>query len=94
MSTKVDTKSIVYLKEHTEELVLQVNETKEPIFITQNKESKAVILDIESYNKLLDSADLNKMIAHKSEDIKLINQSDEFLEQSSFFKEFKELTSK
>jgi len=86
--------SIEDFKNNCDDLLNKVNESKEPIYITDNEKSKAVIIDLESYEKLLDTADLNKMLAHKSKDIQPINQSDDFVEQSSFFKEFKELTSK
>lgn len=94
MKNREDVKPISYLKEHAAELISQVYETGEPIFISENEDTKAVILDIESYDKLLEAANLNKMISFKSNVEIEEKQSDEFIEQSQFFKEFKELTSK
>lgn len=90
MTDKKDIKSISYLNEHTEDLISQLIETREPLFLALNSDTKAVLLDIDSYEKLLEAANLNKMISFKSDEEKQNNQSDEFIEQSQFFKEFKD----
>jgi prevent-host-death family protein len=63
-------KPISYVKAHTTEVVKIVGETKSPIIITQNGEAKAVILDIESYQKTLNAINLAKLLSFSETDLK------------------------
>jgi prevent-host-death family protein len=63
-------KPISYVKAHTTEVVKTVGETKSPIIITQNGEAKAVILDIESYQKTLNAINLAKLLSFSEMDLK------------------------
>jgi prevent-host-death family protein len=63
-------KPISYVKAHTTEIVKNVVETKTPIVITQNGEAKAVIIDIESYQKTLNAINLAKLLSFSERDLK------------------------
>jgi prevent-host-death family protein len=61
-----DLKSISYVKAHITEVVDYVEDSRSPVVITQNGEAKAVIVDIESYEKTLHAINLSKLL-HLSE---------------------------
>ncbi len=65
-----DIKPISYIKSHTAEMIRQVGDNKNPIVITQNGEAKAVIIDIDSYQNLINSINLMKIISIGDRDIK------------------------
>jgi prevent-host-death family protein len=65
-----DLKPISYVKAHTTEIVNYVGEAKVPVVITQNGEAKAVILDIESYQKTINAVNLAKLLSFGEKDIK------------------------
>jgi len=82
MKAKRDIKPISYVKAHTAEIVSQVNKTRKPMYITQNGEAKAVIMDTESFELIRDSSTLLKLLFFGESDIK----SGRFTEQDDFFK--------
>ncbi|MDR1047723.1 MAG: type II toxin-antitoxin system Phd/YefM family antitoxin [Treponema sp.] len=63
-------KPISYVKAHTTEVVKNVGETRSPIVITQNGEAKAVLIDIESYQKTLNAINLAKLLSFSEMDLK------------------------
>jgi len=65
-----DIRPISYIKAHTAEMVKQVEEKRNPIVITQNGEAKAVLLDVESYQNLIDAVTLMKVISIGEKDFK------------------------
>jgi len=65
-----DLKPISYVKAHTTEIVKYVEDSKTPIVITQNGEAKAVIIDIESYQKTINAITLAKLLSFGEKDIK------------------------
>jgi prevent-host-death family protein len=65
-----DLKPISYVKAHTTEVVKYVEDSKAPVVITQNGEAKAVIIDIESYQKTLNAINLAKLLSFGEKDIK------------------------
>jgi len=65
-----DLKPISYVKAHTTEIVKYVGDSKTPVVITQNGEAKAVIIDIESYQKTLNAITLAKLLSFGEKDIK------------------------
>jgi len=65
-----DIKPISYFKSHTAEMIRQVGDNKNPIVITQNGEAKAVIIDIDSYQNLINAVNLMKIISIGDRDIK------------------------
>jgi prevent-host-death family protein len=65
-----DIKPISYVKAHTAEMIKQVDVCKKPVIITQNGEAKAVLLDVDSYQKLMDSINLMRLISIGENDYK------------------------
>jgi prevent-host-death family protein len=65
-----DLKPISYVKAHTTEIVKYVGDSKNPVVITQNGEAKAVIIDIESYQKTINAINLAKLLSFGEKDIK------------------------
>jgi prevent-host-death family protein len=64
-----DIKPISYVKSHTAEILKQVENSKNPVVITQNGEAKAVLVDVESYQNIIDSINLLKIISIGEDDI-------------------------
>ena len=46
-------KPISYVKAHAAELLDRISEEREPIVITQNGEARAVLVDVRSYEELI-----------------------------------------
>lgn len=65
-----DIRPISYIKSHTAEMIRQVGDKKNPIIVTQNGEAKAVILDVDSYQNLINAINLMKIISIGDRDIK------------------------
>jgi prevent-host-death family protein len=57
-----DLKPISYVKAHITEVVDYVGDSKSPVVITQNGEAKAVLMDIESYEKTIHAINLSKLL--------------------------------
>lgn len=64
-----DIRPISYIKAHSAEILKQVEDKKNPIVITQNGEAKAVLMDINSYQNIIDSINLMKIISIGENDI-------------------------
>jgi prevent-host-death family protein len=52
MNIKEDIRPISYIKANAAEILEQVNESRRPVYVTQNGEARAVLLDTESYEKM------------------------------------------
>jgi prevent-host-death family protein len=65
-----DVKPITYMKTHSAELVAAVNEKRSPVVITQNGEPRAVVVDIETYERTQDALMLLKLIAQSEDDLR------------------------
>ena len=63
-------KPISYVKAHTTEIIKYVENSKSPVVITQNGEAKAVIIDINSYQKTINAINLAKLLSFGEKDIK------------------------
>jgi len=61
LSTQI--KPISYLKAHAAEIVRNMSQQREPLFITQNGEAKVVLQDIESYEQSQETMALLKILA-------------------------------
>jgi prevent-host-death family protein len=70
INLKEDIKPISYIKTNAAEMMKYVNEHKNPIVITQNGEAKAVLVDIETYQKTQDAFALLNIIRLGENDIK------------------------
>jgi len=65
-----DVKPITYMKTHSAELVADVNKRRSPVVITQYGEPRAVVVDIETYERTQDALMLLKLIAQSEEDLR------------------------
>jgi len=65
-----DIKPISYVRAHVTEIVKYVEDSRAPVVITQNGEAKAVIMDIESYQKTINAITLAKLLSFGEKDIK------------------------
>ena len=82
MKLAEDIKPITYVKRHSAELIKEVNTNKRPIVITQKGAARAVLLDIDSYEKQKNTLFMLKLVAQGEHDIKKGN----LIEQEEFFK--------
>ncbi|ADK82555.1 type II toxin-antitoxin system Phd/YefM family antitoxin [Sediminispirochaeta smaragdinae] len=81
MNLKEDIKPISYIKTNAADMLKRVNDTHNPIVITQNGEAKAVLLDTESYQDMRNSLGILKILADgekAAEDGKVYSQKDVF----------------
>jgi len=63
-------KPISYVKAHAAELLDRITEEREPIIITKNGEARAVLVDVVSYEKMMDETQvLLKILAHADKEI-------------------------
>jgi prevent-host-death family protein len=85
-----DIKPITYLKSRAADLLKQINETHQPVVITQNGEPKAVLQDPESFQNMRNAIGILKLISQGEEDIKSGEskaQEDVFTEIENLLKE-------
>ncbi len=69
MVNKKNVHPISYVKAHTAQMLKLVNESHAPVYVTQNGEAKAVILDTESYQNMQDALLLLKLVATGEKEI-------------------------
>ena len=81
MDIKKDIRPISYIKANAAEILEQVNVTHRPVYVTQNGEAKAVLLDTESYEKMKKALGIFKLLAQGESDI----VAGKVLSQESFF---------
>ena len=90
MDSKRDIRPISYVKAHAPEVLHQVQETKRPLYNTQNGEAKAVLLDTESYEKMKKAIGLLKLLTQGERDIaegRTQSQEEFFAEMEEYVKE-------
>lgn len=63
MSLSDRIKPISYLKAHAAEIMRSIGNQPEPLIITQNGEAKAVVQDIDSYERMQESLALLRILA-------------------------------
>jgi prevent-host-death family protein len=81
MKIKEDIRPISYIKAHAADMLVQVNKTRRPVFVTQNGEAKAVLIDSESYETMKSALGLLKVLSQGENDIKngrIIDQEEMF----------------
>lgn len=81
MNYKETIKPISYIKTNAADMLKQVNETRNPIIITQNGEAKAILIDTESYQEMQNSLSILKLISQsekEKEEGKLISHEEVF----------------
>ena len=81
MVIKEDIRPISYIKANAAEILEQVNETRRPVYVTQNGEARAVLIDTESYENMKKAIGLLKLLTQGESDIvegKILSQEDFF----------------
>lgn len=73
MDLKSNIRPISYIKTNAADMLKQVNDTRNPIIITQNGEAKAVLIDTDSYQEMINSLGLLKLFAQGEKDIEAGN---------------------
>jgi prevent-host-death family protein len=73
MNLKSNIRPISYVKTNAADMLKQINDTHNPIVITQNGEARAVLIDPDSYQELIDSLGLLKLFAQGEKDIEAGN---------------------
>jgi prevent-host-death family protein len=62
INLKEDIRPISYIKTHAADMLNYINDHKNPIIVTQNGEARGVLLDVESYQNMIDALSLMKLI--------------------------------
>ncbi len=81
MSQRADVKPITYLKNRTAELLREVREGGHAVTITQNGEARAVLMDVDTYDRWRSAMALLKLLAQGEADVdagRTVKQSDVF----------------
>lgn len=60
---------ISFIKTNAADMLRQINETRNPIVITQNGEAKGVLLDTRSYQEMVDALGILKLISQSEKAI-------------------------
>ena len=69
MNLESDIRSISYVKSNAADMLKHVNETHNPIVITQNGEARGVLLDPGSYQEMMDALGILKLTAAAERDV-------------------------
>jgi len=74
-----DIKPISWLKNNAKQLIESVDETGNPMIITQNGEAKAVVMNVREYDQMQESLAMLRMLADSSADVEAgrVRDSDE-----------------
>ena len=83
---KDDIRPISYIKTNAADMLKRVNDTHNPIIITQNGEAKAVLLDTESYQSMKNSIGILKVLSQSEKNI----DKNELYTQKTVFSELDE----
>ena len=92
MNFRDDIRPISYIKTNAADMLKRVNETRNPIIITQNGEAKAVLLDTESYQSMINSMGILKVLSQSENDIEKNNLHTQENMFSELDKKIKELS--
>ena len=65
-----DLKPVSYVKDHALEILDYVGTSRSPVVITHDGEARAVIIDIESYQKTINAISLAKLLSSGERDIR------------------------
>ena len=75
MKMREDIRPVTYLKSRAADLLEQLNKTHRPVVITQNGEARAVIQDLESYERTKTAIGLLKLLVQGG---KVLDQDEMF----------------
>jgi len=81
MQHKRDIRPITYLKNNTADLIREVSDNGRTVLITQNGEAKAVVMDVEVYDRWKAALAMLKILAQSEAEIeagKVVSQKDAF----------------
>jgi prevent-host-death family protein len=84
-SLSEDIKSVSDLKKKTNEIFRQIHRTGRPVIVTVNGKPDAVLIDVEVFEKKLQSLNLGLLLAEAEADVRLGRTR----EAREFLKEFK-----
>jgi PHD/YefM family antitoxin component YafN of YafNO toxin-antitoxin module len=62
INLKEDIRPISYIETNASEMIDYINDRKNPIIVTQYGEARGVLIDIESYQNMLNALSLMKLI--------------------------------
>lgn len=62
INLKEDIRPISYIKAHAADMLNYINDKKNPIIVTQNGEARGVLLDVESYQNMVNALSMMKLI--------------------------------
>jgi len=69
MNISKDIRPISYIKSHAADILKQINESRRPVYITQNGEARAVLVDSNSYESMQKTIMLLKLVSQAEKDI-------------------------
>lgn len=69
MNLKEKIRPITYLKTNAADVMATVTKTHTPVIITHNGEAKMVVQDVDSYNDLMESVNMLKLVAMGKEQV-------------------------
>ena len=81
-----DIKPVSYVKSHTADMLKYLAERQSPIVITQNGEPRAVMLDVDSYQKMVNAMTMLKLIKISEKNI----SEGDLLESEEVFSQIRE----
>ena len=90
MNLSEDIKPISFIKTNAADMLKRVNDTHNPIIITQNGEARAVLIDTQSYQDMRNSIGLLKLVSESEKDI----QNNLLQDNDDVFKEIQEKLNK
>ncbi len=69
MKLETNIRPISYIKTHAAEMLQQINDTQNPIVITQNGLARGVLLDTRTYQEMIDAIGILKLLAQGEHDV-------------------------
>jgi PHD/YefM family antitoxin component YafN of YafNO toxin-antitoxin module len=69
VNLKEDVKPISYIKTNAAEMIDYINVHKNPIIVTQHGEARGVLLDVESYQDMVNALSLMKLLQFSEKSI-------------------------
>lgn len=69
MKLETNIRPISYIKTHAAEMLKEINDTQNPIVITQNGLAKGVLLDTRTYQEMIDAIGILKVLAQGEHDV-------------------------
>lgn len=68
MKLKTDIKPITYLKNHAADVIEEVHTTGRTIVITQHGEAKAVVMDVDAYDRMQEALAMLRLVGQSETD--------------------------